>query len=79
MYTRPLRMLFPAAAMLFAAASGQQVPFGSDPFGKGSEPSVPAMDSDKPVLSSLLTVDRSLSIFYDYLRESTGLVREINL
>lgn len=30
--------------------------------------------NDRPSLSDLLTVDRSLSLFYSYLRESTGLV-----
>merc|ERR1712093_176752 len=33
--------------------------------------------NDKPSLSDLLTVDRALSLFYGYLRESTGLVERL--
>lgn len=50
----------------------EQLIFGSEG-GRGGE-KVDIKTFDKPALSDLLTIDSSLSVFYDYLRQSETLV-----
>jgi hypothetical protein len=75
-----LRQYFCSALLLAtvgigAMASQQDIPapeqlvFGGGP---GGSASIKAFD--KPALSDLLTIDHSLSVFYDYLRQSQSLV-----
>lgn len=45
-------------------------------FGKDGD-SVEIKTFDKPALSDLLTIDPSISVFYDYVRQSETLVSQI--
>ena len=74
MYKQLYKVLLPVAAIMGAAAAmqpdAQQIL--ASPQAKDDDFTI--LVNDKPSLSDLLTVSRTLDMFYDYLRESTGLV-----
>jgi hypothetical protein len=75
-----LRQYFCSALLLAtvgigAMASKQDIPAAEQlVFGGGQDGSANVQAFDKPALSDLLTIDHSLSVFYDYLRQSQSLV-----
>lgn len=64
------------AAAATAAAAGEQLGGEQLVFGRPGE-SVDIKTFDKPALSDLLTIDPSISMFYDYVRQSETLVSTI--
>lgn len=63
-----------AAARAFAPMADPQLVLGGTG-NNGFDSQDFVVNEGKPSISDLMTVDGSLSIFYGYLRESTGLVR----
>lgn len=54
-------------------SAAEQLIFGNN---QGAQPAE-IKTFDKPAVSDLLTIDHSLSVFYDYVRQSGPLVRGI--
>ena len=68
-----LRLVLPFAAAFTAVQASEQVVFREGGSIEAKE-AFEMASNDKPSLGDLMTVDRSLSIFYDYLRQSSSLV-----
>ena len=74
MYRKLFRLLLPVTAAVTVAMAMQpeaQQIFTSP---QAKDDGFRIQINDKPSLSDLLTIEKSLSLFYAYLRESTGLV-----
>ena len=68
-----LRLVLPFAAAFSAVKASEQLVFREGGSVEGKE-AFEMPSNERPSLGDLLTVDRSLSIFYDYLRQSSSLV-----